>query len=620
MVQSNYTVSTAAQLLGSMPAARSSGSRPKSTTTRFSTLSRPEPDAYTDRTLAPSKPLPPTPSPSLGPTVKVRASRSSDVLGFTDTDSVRIRDTDVPAVIAEDEVLTLPAKVYTPTTPKATPSHSTSTSTSPPTLAPIVSNTVRVPVLEAPRKGHRRDSAGAGLEKRISQYYEYITPPVSLGLGSTGSRRERKASHTPTNSAGSADIYFSPIDAPGLEAFLSSPQPSPEIEENGDGLVEGVAGMVFEDVSAPEPLTAKRVEMVEIAGIGRVIDGRKVTLTLAHVDRITTALARAPLVQMRVRGTYLDVLPGNITGLGSDNTTITRLQTCTLPTPPASETSLSTITTSTLITDSTSTISLLDPLATGFPITHSSSPAIETGAGVGTCTHLSLPYGLSTLSLLRIDPSPNPDLIESRILLQTLNATLDRKTHARSLTLLAERDVTPSFARAALTELAAKQNLSLDDLEIRTPVAPYSPDESIDWCHLSPSSAQASPSYTPATMTSPITDILAESLNCFTSPTQFNAESCTMQTLTLLSELARLQKADETFLVLQPTKWDSKGGVVGVKIPLISEGLRGRFEKMGGSVSGSSASIPSSSETETEAEAESSKKTPQQQQRNLKQQ
>jgi hypothetical protein len=110
-------------------------------------------------------------------------------------------------------------------------------------------------------------------------------------------------------------------------------------------------------------------------------------------------------------------------------------------------------------------------------------------------------------------------------------------------------------------------------------------------------------------MTSPIKDILAESLNCFTSPTQFNAETCTMQTLTLLSELARLQRANERFLVLRPTKWDSKGGVVGVKIPLISEGLRGRFGKMGGSVSGSSASIPSSSEAGTETEAESSKKT-----------
>jgi hypothetical protein len=592
MVQSNYTVSTAAQLLGRLPAARSSSIRPKSTTPRFSTLSRPEPDAYTDRTLAPSKALPPTPTTSLGPTVKVRASRSSDVLGFTDTDSVKTRSTDLPAVTTEDEVLTLPATVYTPTTPKATPSHSTSTptSTSPPTLAPPVFKPVRVPVLEAPRKGHRKDSTGAGLEKRISQYYEYITPPVSL----MGSCRERTASHTPTNSAGSVDIYFSPIDAPGLEAFLSGPQPSPDIEENV--LVEGVAGMVVED--APEPLTAKRVEMVEIAGIGRVIDGRKVTLTLAHVDRITTALARAPLVQMRVRGTHLDVLPENMTNTSSDTTTTTR--------PPRSETSPSTtttVTTSTLTPDSTSTISLLDPLATGVPITHTSSPSPSAGAEVGTCTHLSLPYGLSTLSLLRIDPSPNPDLTESRILLQTLYATLDRKTHARSLTLIAETDVTHSFARAALTELAAKQNLSLDDLEIRTPVAPYNPDESVDWCNLEPAETSPSNPYVTTTMTSPVTDILAESLNCFNSPTQLNAESCTMQTLTLLSELSRLQRANETFLVLQPTRYDAKGGVAGVKIPLISEGLRLRFEKMGDSTA-SSASIPSSSETETETETE----------------
>jgi hypothetical protein len=602
MVQSNYTVSTAAQLLGRLPAAAPSKSK-KSTTTRFSTLSRPEPDTYTDRTLAPapSKFLPPT--PSLAPTVKVRASRSSGVLGFT-TDEVRTRSTDtgIPAVIAEDEVLTLPASVYTPTTPRAA-DHSRSKSTSnsseseseskTPTLAPAVSKTIRVPVLEAPWKGHNRDfssaGTGHGLEKRISQYYEYITPPVSLGLGRTGSRRERKASHAPTSSAGSVDIYFSPIDATRSEAFLSSPQPSPEIEE--DVLVEKVAGLVIEDV--PEPVTAKKMEMVEIAGIGRVIDGRKVTLTLAHVDRITTALARAPLVQMRVRGTHLDGLSGNMA-----NTTTTHL-----PTPPPSESSLSTSTTitSTLTPDSTSTISLLDPLAAGNPITLTSTDA----SAPGKCTHLSLPYGLSTLSLLRIEPSPNPELIESRILLQTLHATLDRKTHARSFTLLAETDVTPSFARAALTELAAKQGLSLDDLEIRTPVAPWSPDESVDWCNLEPSTSPSNP-YTPTTMTSPVTDILAESLQSFSSPAKFNAENCTMQTLTLLSELARLKRANETFLILQPTRYDDKGGVAGVKIPLISNALRVRFEKMGGSGSSSGSG---SDKNETEAATGNPKKT-----------
>jgi hypothetical protein len=107
-------------------------------------------------------------------------------------------------------------------------------------------------------------------------------------------------------------------------------------------------------------------------------------------------------------------------------------------------------------------------------------------------------------------------------------------------------------------------------------------------------------------ITSPVTDILAESLEAFASPATLNAESCTMQTLTLLSELSRLQKANETLLILQPTRYDDKGGVAGVKIPLISEGMRGRFEKMGGS---SSSEAGPGTEKETETEGEDSKKT-----------
>lgn len=578
MVQSNYTVSTAHQLLGRMPAVRVSGSKaktPGATPTSPFTLGAEHVKA-TDRPIrgpAPTKALPPTPLN----TVRVRASRSSDVLAVTD--NVKIR-ADIPAVVVEDEVLTLPATIYTPATPRA--------KEEPATLAPTVYTTARVPVLEAPRKG--RDSPA--LEKRISQYYEYITPPISLAIaGSTGSRRERKASHTPTSSAGS-DIYFSPIDATRSQVFLSSPQPSPpvspsettDLKQDVDVPQERVDEDVVEKTAslAIEPIAAKQQEMIEIAGIGRIIDNRKVTLTLAHVDRITTALARSPLVQMRVRGSHLDNLPKNMTSTSESsapNTTTINPQT-SLPTPPPSETS------STSTTDSHGGIALLNPLIPGCPITHTSTEAFTPG----TCTYLSLPYGLSTTSALRIELAPAPNA-ESKILLQTLVAALDRKTDARELVLLAETDVTPSFARAALTELAVAQKLTLDDLEILTPTAskPYSPDSadgSIDWCTI----AQDHPASLASTLSSPVSDDLLESLETFASKEKFSAETCTMQTLTLLSELARLQSAHATFLILQPTRYDAQGGLAGVKIPLISTALRKRFERMSSSASSNSGS------------------------------
>jgi len=579
MVQSNYTVSTAQQLLGRLPAVRVSGSKSKSTSAADHAREHAKAVDRPSRGIAPTRPLPPTPLN----TVRLRASCSSGVLAVTD--NVKIR-TDVPAVVTEGEILKLPPSVYTPTTPTAPRVKSGNV-----TLASAHHSTTRVPVIETPRKGR----SSPELEKRISQYYEYITPPISLTIGRTDSRRERKASHTPTSSAGS-EIYFSPIDATRSQVFLSSPQPSPPISpadapkqddeqaKIGEVVVKKVAELAIETASAKEP------EMVEIAGIGRSIDGHKVTLTLAHVDRITTVLARAPLVQMRVRGSHLDALPENMISPTTDHTPDNNDNKTTtptgLPTPPPSEASTS-------YPYSTGGIALLNTTITGAPIFLTSTDTFTPGK----CTHLSLPYGLSTTSTLRIEPAQTAQA-ESKIILQSLFATFDRKTHARAeFTLLAETDVTPSFARAALTELAAAQKITLDDIEIRTPSAAqsYSPDgESIDWCAIGQE----------GDVRSPASDVVHETLEAFASSSSstanaaapFSAETCTMQTLTLLSELSRLQTAHATFLVLQPTRFDAQGALAGVKIPLVSGNLQERFEKMGGS-SSSSTSISSAAST-----------------------
>lgn len=500
MVQSNYTVSTAHQLLGGMQPVRAPGSKSKSSTSNKSATAT--------------------------------ASEKHVKLA--------------------DNIIRAPP----PTGP----------------LPPTPYDLKKVPVLDTPRKGKEP----AVIEKRISQYYEYITPPVSLGIGRSGSRRERKASHTPTSSAGS-DIYFSPIDASRSQVFLSSPQPSPPItptvvdkqETPKPAQVEEVADR-FESLVIE---TSSAKQMVEIAGIGRSIDNRRLTLTLAHVDRISTALALAPLVQMRVRGFYLDTLPSNMTATASDKAVETKAtsnaDTAALPTPPPSEASS---------IDEVGGIALIDTTIEGAPVTLTSTEAFMPGK----CTHLSLPYGLSTTNRLRIEPATT-SASESKIILQSLFAALNRKTGVQDLTLLAETDVTHSFARAALTELAHTQNMTLDDLEIRTPTVAYSPDESIDWCNLDQ----------PDNATSPVTDILNETSSAFSST--LSAETCTMQTLTLLSELQRLQKAHSTFLVLQPTRYDARGALAGVKIPLISQALRQRFAKMDtSSATGSSTSSSSS--------------------------
>jgi hypothetical protein len=549
MVQSNYTVSSVQQLLGSMPPVRISGSKSRSTTSRTATDKHLKVNAKTNSSPAPTRPLPPIPQPEL----RMRASRSSEVLPFADRMNLR-SDSNVPAAIEEDEVLVVPATVDTPTTAKDQDD-----------LTPVqLSSSMFVPLIEPPRKGKKPATA----ERRISQYYEYITPPISLGLGRTGSRRDRKASHTPTSSGGS-DIYFSPIEANKSQVFLSSPQPSPPDSPtdilNGnilkDGRVDEVAKKVATLVVETAPV--KKPEMAEIAGIGRILDNRKVTLTLEHVDRITTALALAPLVQKSVRGIYFD----DETTKTSDEPAALNSVPTDLPTPPPSEASFTEYISA---TQEFGGIALIETNVEGAPVSLASTDAFDTGK----CTHLSLPSGLSASTTLRVE-RPSFAGAESKIILRSLFITLDRKTSERALTLVAETDVTTSFARAALTELAHTLSLTLDDLEIQTPTAggtAWSPDESIDWCRLGDGEE------TGLIITSPVTDMLDESMATFST---LSAEKCTMQTLSLMSELARLQKAHATFLILQPTRYDSNGGLAGVKIPFISEALRKRFLLMG---------------------------------------
>jgi hypothetical protein len=398
---------------------------------------------------------------------------------------------------------------------------------------------------------------------------------------------------------------------------LSSPQPSPPISPLGDvslkdqdgggeqaRLGEVLVRRVAELEVGCADARVEEPEAVELAGVRS-----KVTLTLAQVDRITTALAKAPLVQRRVRRSHLDELQENTTTSMSNNASsdnhATTATTTGLPTPPPSEASVSN---EIEVEASSGGIALLSTTISGAPVSLASTDAFTPGR----CTHLSLPYGLSTTSNLRIEPAAIANA-ESKIFLQTLIATLYRKTNLRSeSTLLAETDITMSFTRAALTELATAQNMTLHDIEIRTPIASapttttttttttaYSPEgsESIDWAAFGQEEEEdASAPPAAATRSLPITsndNVLDSTLSTLASTTAFSAETCTVQTLTLLSELSRLQTAHATFLILQPTRYDANGELAGVKIPLVSTKLKEQFERMGAAPSVAAAAAAS---------------------------
>lgn len=579
MVSSDYTVSTAAQLMGRMPPVRISSSNSKSNAEQTTSTNHEKTAGQMSSLPQPTKPLPPAPARI----VREVASRSSEVLPVTDRVKIRSGFSDP---VVEEEVITLPATVYTPTTPTAKDKHVVTAS-----IRDVSPKNHYVPLLETPvPKGAGKQPV---LEGRLSQYFEYITPSASL-LGRTGSRKERKESHTPSSSGGS-DIYFSPIDATGNQAFLSSPQPSPPISPSDGSEATASTTVVEEKVGSlklhDEPLHLPSVKVVDFADIQSRIEPRKITLTLADVDRLSTALALAPLVQMRVRKSHLDELPAEMTASASDRIADSSKASITdsgLPTPPPSEASSC---------DEVGGIALIETKVEGAPVSLTSSDAFLPGK----CTHLTLPYGLTSTSRLRIEPASNSSS-ESKIILQSLFAVLNRKTGTHEQTLLAETDVTPSFTRAALTELAHDQNVTLDDVEIATPTASTtnSPDdESIDWCTVDqtiiPSPPTSPPSNTNNNNLPNNTNLLTPTLTKLSSST-FTAQTSTMQTLTLLSSFSRLQTAHKTFLILQPTRFNARGALTGVKVPQVSQALRERFARMDAAGSSSTISASSSSE------------------------
>ncbi|KAK1814093.1 hypothetical protein LTR12_011532 [Friedmanniomyces endolithicus] len=207
-------------------------------------------------------------------------------------------------------------------------------------------------------------------------------------------------------------------------------------------------------------------------------------------------------------------------------------------------------------------IAIVDPKVHGSP-TRYVSQAYRLGAttvNVGQCTFLALPYGTTVQSHLRIEPASSRSS-NCRVMMQVVNQVLERRSGHKTFLLVAELDVTESFTRAALMELAAHVDMSLDDIELLAPgIKAMHRDEQLDWCALA-DELQTSCA---------ITDAVEGAAGSFA---RLTAETCTMQTLTLMSELERLKRRHQDFLVLRPTGYHDNGVMSGIHIPWTSQHL-----------------------------------------------
>ncbi|KAK4555880.1 hypothetical protein LTR86_007100 [Recurvomyces mirabilis] len=206
-------------------------------------------------------------------------------------------------------------------------------------------------------------------------------------------------------------------------------------------------------------------------------------------------------------------------------------------------------------------IAMVDPKVHGAPVRFISR-GYQQGANVlqvGHCSFVNMPFGTTVHASLRVEPASNRS-INCRIMLQVVNQILDRKSSKKSYLLVAELDVTESFIRSSLLELSAHSGMSLDEIEMIAPGVRPMLKKDLDWCKLA-DELQTSLA---------ITDAVGLAAASFA---HLSAHTCTMQTLTLMSELERLKTRHQDFLVVRPTGYHANGMMSGISMPWISQHL-----------------------------------------------
>ncbi|KAK4543939.1 hypothetical protein LTR36_004713 [Oleoguttula mirabilis] len=456
----------------------------------------------------------------------------------------------------------------------------------------VVEFPARVKELQAeqtlPAKHQQRIAKTAG---RIDTSFT-TTNPTASGAGlsrnaSTSSKRSKRNSQV-------TEIYFSPVIRSESQASLSDP-----IEDaDADALLTPTQAR-YDEQSSSEPGQPDQQMRGQSVDSEVQEQQKKIILTPEQVDRLVKALAECPLLHKHVSRQWWDDGPDD----GPDDATVTSETTPSLSSGSGSSTTMysqpnqqfmteqrSPATTQAILEEefaqnfpdhpkakhpaahaaaaARSTkfggIALADPRVHGCPIRFITT-GYRLGANVlqvGACAFLNIPYGTSVQSNLRIEP-PSSVNGTARVMLQVVNQVLDRKTGRKTYLLVAELDVTESFTRAALVELAGAADIALADIQLVTPAEKprrQSAAADLDWGALA-DELQASCA---------ITDIVEMAATSFAKLT---ADTCTMQTLTLMSELERLKTQHQDFLIVRPTGHHDNGVPSGVHIPWVSQHL-----------------------------------------------
>ncbi|TKA78094.1 hypothetical protein B0A55_03281 [Friedmanniomyces simplex] len=464
-----------------------------------------------------------------------------------------------------------------------------------PRIRALKSDEALLPLIRQPRLRRQESRIDTSLATAATSESSSLSlAPSRNGSGnasssSSRSRRENQVSR----------IYFSPIDVNGSVVSFTDPyisEPSPE-EDLLTPTQERYNDELRWSDAAKNPPTRKTAADTfddddEDEDEQPVAAEPKLMLKPEQVDRLVKALAECPLLHVHVSKQWWDNVSDATSERSGSEATPSLTASSSFPStlsspqnPAAEQYMYSPSAGQEILEDEFAReypnhpqakaasrshsanlhfggIALVDPKVHGAPIRFVSKD-YQLGSNtvkVGQCSFLTLPYGTTVQSHLRIEP-PSSRSVNCRVMMQVVNQVLERKTGRKAYLLVAELDVTESFTRAALMELAAYTDMSLDDIELLAPgIKAMHKDEQLDWCALA-DELQTSCA---------ITDAVEGAAGSFAHLT---AENCTMQTLTLMSELERLKVRHQDFLVLRATGHHDNGVLSGVHIPWTSQHL-----------------------------------------------
>jgi len=346
------------------------------------------------------------------------------------------------------------------------------------------------------------------------------------------------AFHPPEFKPPAREIYFTAVPTSGEEVGFSEPLAAPlSPPTTPPGAVTPTQETFDEAVAAKKRSSRPASQSAKTA----------LRLTPGHVERLAKAFVEAPVVKGRLCRTRKD---------GKERPEQTR----------AAEKPMKVKLRGIAVTDSKQPGAPIRFTTEGYR----ESPNVLNVRGQ---SFLNAPYGDDCQydCCLHVERSGDGPEEKCKVLICLVNEILDRWTGTAIYNLVAEVDITKAVTDAVLAEITADSSMSDIKVELTTAAAPAASisrndsttTSSIDWCAVAD---ELQSEYEIDTMVDTASLLFS----------MLDSETCTPQTLTLLTDLERLKRKHEDFVIVstKPHPTNPMAGPVRAGVPWISE----RFE------------------------------------------